>query len=147
MARFKIKYILIKWIINTVSLFIVVETIKGLDIIYGGLKGIFVLFLAAGMIGIINVFLKPMVLLLTLPLSIMTFGIFTLFINGILFAFAAFIVPGFRVTSIWGAIVGSLLFSIVSLICNMFIKSEANYYDNDNNDGDDEIKVEYKVLE
>ncbi len=124
-ARYKINFksLFTKWLINMIALFIVVKTIKGLSITTSGTEGFITLLITAAVIGVINAFIKPVVLVLTLPISVLTFGIFTLVLNGVMFALAGLLVPGFEVESLWGAIIGSLLFSLISLICSLFIKS------------------------
>jgi len=136
-SKFNIKSLLAKWAVNAIALLIVVKTIKGLNITAEGTDGLIVLFVAAAVIGIINAFLKPVVLLLTLPINILSFGLFTLIINAIMFGLAGYLVKGFEVTSFWGAIIGSIVFSIVSMIAGIFIRA-----------GDEEgIDVKYKVIE
>ncbi len=134
--KFNFRILIIKWIINAIALFVVVKTIKGLEIVNTGMDGFITLVITAAVIGIINTFLKPVLLLITLPLSIFTFGIFTVILNGFLFALAGFIVPGFKVTSFFGAIIGSLLFSLISFLCNVFLVSNKNY-----------TKVKYRIIE
>lgn len=128
--------LLTKWFINTVALFIVVKTIKGLEIVNSGTEGLITLIITSAVIGIINTFLKPILLFITLPLSIFTFGIFTVILNGTLFALAGFIVPGFKVTSFIGAIFGSLLFSIISFLCNIFLAGKVSH-----------TKVKYRIID
>lgn len=134
--KFNFKILFTKWLINTIALFIVVKTIKGLNITSSGVEGFFVLITTAAVIGIINTFIKPVLFIITLPFSIFTFGIFTVILNGALFALAAFFVPGFEVTSFLGAIIGSLLFSFISFICGLFIGSNNNF-----------SKTEYRIIE
>ena len=71
--------------------------------------------IAAVVIALINAFIKPVLLLLTLPINILTLGIFTLVINALLFMFVAYLVPGIEVSGFLSALVGSLLISIFSI--------------------------------
>lgn len=71
-------------------------------------------FLAALVIGFFNSVIKPALFLLTLPLTIFTLGLFTLFLNALLFYLAISIVPGVYVDSFWTALAGMLLFSVFS---------------------------------
>lgn len=71
-------------------------------------------FVAALVIAIINTFLKPILQLISLPLNILTLGLFSLFLNGALFLLAAWIVPGFGIVNIWWAILAALVFSFIS---------------------------------
>ncbi len=76
-------------------------------------KGVFVAFVVALVLGIINAFLKPILLILTLPINILTLGLFTLFINAGLILLVGKIVDGFYVSNIWWAMVFSLVLSVV----------------------------------
>ncbi len=70
--------------------------------------------LAALVIGLLNSIIKPFLLLLTLPLSILTLGLSALFLNALLFYVAVSIVPGVYVDSFWTALAGMLIFSVFS---------------------------------
>ena len=76
-------------------------------------NGIFVAFVVALVLGIINIFLKPILLILTLPINILSLGLFTLVINAFLVMLASRIVDGFYVSSIWWAMIFSLSLSII----------------------------------
>lgn len=65
---------------------------------------------------ILNLFLKPILILLTLPISIMTFGFFTLVINAFLIMLTAYIVPGFSIVSFWWALLFGIVLSLVNLV-------------------------------
>ena len=69
---------------------------------------------AAFVLGLINAFVRPLFVILTLPISVFTIGLFLLVINGLLLLLVDWIVPGFDVNGFWGAIAGSILISIVS---------------------------------
>lgn len=133
--KFSVQALIARWVVNTVALFVVVKTIKGLNITAQGMNGFWTLVATAAVIGIINAVIKPVLVFLTMPISILTFGIFTLLLNGAMFALAGWIVPGFQVTSFWGAILGSLLFSLITFIGGLFIGM---------NEG---VKVKYKVID
>ena len=113
--------ILIKWIINTVALFVVVKVIKGINLNATGLDAIVILAVTVAIIGIINAFIRPIILFLTLPLNILTFGLLTFLINGILFGLAGLLVKGFEITSLWSAVIGYIFFSIVSFLLTIII--------------------------
>jgi putative membrane protein len=77
--------------------------------------------ITAFVLGIINAILRPILVILTLPVTILTLGLFLLVINGLLLWLAAAIVPGFRVNGFWGAVLGSILISIVSWALTWFL--------------------------
>ena len=113
--------IMIKWIINTIALFFVVKVIKGVNLNVTGIDAIIILAVTAAVIGIINAFIRPIILFLTLPINILTFGLLTFIINGILFGLAGWLVKGFEITSLWSAVIGYIFFSIISFILTIII--------------------------
>ncbi len=111
-------YFLIKWAINTIALGIAVLIVKGITI-----SGVFSLIIASLVIGFLNASLKPIMLVLTLPLNILTMGMFTFVINTIMILITSQIVRGFDVSSFWAAFTASILMSIVSFMLNVFVGS------------------------
>jgi putative membrane protein len=77
------------------------------------------LLLATLVIGLLNVFLRPIIVLLTLPVTLLTLGLFTFVINGLMFYLAANLVSGFHVTGFGAAFIAALLFSLISSVLNM----------------------------
>ena len=71
--------------------------------------------IAAAVVALVNIFIKPVLVFLTLPINILTLGIFILVINALLFMFVAYLVPGVEVNGFWSAFLGALLLSILSL--------------------------------
>jgi putative membrane protein len=74
---------------------------------------------AAFILGIVNAVVRPILILLTLPLTVITFGFFLLIINGLMLGLVSYFVPGFYVSGLGGAIIGSILISIVSWILSI----------------------------
>ncbi len=72
----------------------------------------------AVIIGLINVFIKPLVMLLTLPINVVTLGLFTLVINALLLMLAGAISPGFEVEGFWSAFFGSIVLALFSIGVN-----------------------------
>jgi len=83
--------------------------------------GLYPALIAAFFLAIVNAVVRPILVLLTLPITILTLGIFIFVINASIFLFVASFVDGFTVTSFWSALVGSVLVSIVSGIANRFL--------------------------
>lgn len=77
--------------------------------------------IVALVLAIINAFIRPIVLILTLPLNIVTFGLFTFVVNALMLILASQIVPGFAISSFWAALLASILISAV----NTFVSSKA----------------------
>lgn len=74
---------------------------------------------AAFVLGLVNAFLKPLLVLLTLPLTLLSLGLFLLVINGVMLLAVAALVPGFEVHGLFGAMVASVLISFVSWILSL----------------------------
>ena len=71
--------------------------------------------IAAIVIALVNLFIKPILIFLTLPINILTLGLFILVINALLFLFVAYLVPGIEVDGFWSAFLGALLLTILSI--------------------------------
>ncbi len=107
---------LVRWSINLLALVTATKIIDGIRIQSLGM-GI----LAAGILGIVNAVIRPVVLLLTLPINLLTLGLFTLVINAALLMLVSDVVPGFIIESFWAAFLGALLISVISWALNIFI--------------------------
>lgn len=84
-------------------------------------ESVYTAIITAVILGLINVSIKPIVKILTLPISILTLGLFALIINGFFFWFVASFVEGFSVDGFWAAILGAIYMSIVSWLTSTFI--------------------------
>lgn len=107
---------LIKWFINIIALLVVIHVIAGVSI-----DNMQTVLVAALILGLLNSVLRPFILILTLPFTIMTLGLFTLFVNGFLFYLAAKFVKGFTVAGFWNAFWAALLFSVISSILSFML--------------------------
>jgi putative membrane protein len=114
-----VKTLLLKWAINTIALLVVVNVVSGISV-----NRWQTLLVGALVLGLLNAFLRPALLYLTLPVNILTLGLFTLVLNGLIFYLAAWLVKGFYVTGFWSSFVAALVFSIVSFLLNMLIRSD-----------------------
>ncbi|MGZ3579537.1 MAG: phage holin family protein [Syntrophales bacterium] len=108
--------ILIRWIILTLSIIIASYLLEGIHI-----SGFFSAFCAAAALGILNALFRPILLILTLPINVLTLGLFTFIINALMLKMASGIIPGFEVHGFWTAVIGSLIISIISWLLNSFI--------------------------
>ncbi|MFC1501630.1 phage holin family protein, partial [Elusimicrobiota bacterium] len=110
------KAFVIKWLIVSV-------TLKVVDAIFTGIaiESWSVVMLSALILVALNYFIKPLILLITLPINIISFGLFTLFINGFMFYLVSKIVHGFTIVSFASAFFGALIFSIVNVILNLLV--------------------------
>ena len=108
--------ILMRWLILTVAIIVTSYLLDGIRI-----EGFFSAIFSAALLGILNAFFRPILLVLTLPINIISLGLFTFVINAILLLMASGVIPGFTVSGFWTALFGSLLISLVSFILNTFI--------------------------
>lgn len=104
------------WLINTTALLIVVHLVSGISIDRWQTT-----FVASLVLGLLNIFIRPVLIILTLPVNILTLGIFTLFINGFMFHLAASLVQGFEVMNFGTAFLGAVVFSIITSLLNLLI--------------------------
>lgn len=104
--------LLINWLISTLVIFSAAYLLTGVEV-----KNFATALVVALVLGIINAILKPVLILLTLPINIITLGLFTLVINAVLIMLTTFIVPGFTVANFWWA----LLFGLVLSLVNSFL--------------------------
>jgi len=107
---------LLFWGINTLSLWVADDLFDG--IAFDSTKS---LFIAGLVLGIVNVFVKPILVILTLPLTIVTLGVFVLVINALMLLLVAWLVPGFMVSGFWAGFFVALFVSIFSFILNALL--------------------------
>ena len=110
--------LLAKWLVNSLALFAADYLVRGLTIydFWSGLA-------AAALLGIVNAIIRPVLILLTLPINIMTLGLFTLVINAFMLRFVAWLVGGVTITGFWAAFWGALVISLVSWFLSLFFDS------------------------
>jgi len=110
--------ILIRWLVLTVAILLASYLLSGIEI-----RGFISAFFAAAVLGILNALFRPLLIILTLPINILTLGLFTFIINAIMFKMVTVIVPGFEVHGFWTAIFGALIVSVISGLLNAFISN------------------------
>lgn len=98
-----------RWLINGVALLVVAHLIGGIHV-----SGVFAALVAAAIFGLVNAFIRPVFIVLTLPINILTLGLFTFVVNALMLWLTAAVVPGFDVYGFWAALGGSILLSLVS---------------------------------
>ncbi len=110
---------LVFWILNAVSLLAVAYLMPSIHV-----SGFTSALLAAAVIGLVNLLIRPILVLLTLPVTILTLGLFIFVINGLLFFFVGHILRGFEVQSLWSGILGALLYSLISWVLTALVLGE-----------------------
>jgi len=108
--------LILRLIILTLGVFVAAYLVPGINI-----AGYGAAIKAAILLGLLNIFIKPLLFLLTLPINILTLGVFTLIINGLLLWFVGAVVHGFSISGFFTAVLGSIVISILSILLNRFI--------------------------
>ena len=106
----------LRWSINLLALVVAGSMINGIRIESIGMSVV-----AAGILGLVNAVIRPVVLILTLPINLLTLGLFTLVINALMLELVAAVVPGFIIEGFWAAFWGALVISVVSWLVNLFV--------------------------
>jgi len=109
---------LIRWFVTTIAVFVAEKLIPGISCdSTGALLG------ATLLLGIINAFVRPLLLLLSLPFIIVTMGLFIFVVNALLLLLVSTIIPSFHVDGFWSAFWGAIIISLVSWILSSFFRS------------------------
>ncbi|OGG03783.1 hypothetical protein A2Z33_04830 [Candidatus Gottesmanbacteria bacterium RBG_16_52_11] len=101
--------ILANWLLDSLMLLVISLILPGFQI-----RSLAAALFAVIGIGLVNTLIKPLVLLVTLPLTFLTFGLFIFVINALMFLIVSRIVPGFDIDSVWTAVLGALLYSLLT---------------------------------
>lgn len=110
------KHLIVKVLINAAALMFTSNLIDGIYV-----DGFGSVLVAAIILGIVNAIIRPLLLVLTLPLNVLTLGLLTFVINGFMLKLAAAVVGGFDIVGMWPAIVGALVLSVVSTVLNWLV--------------------------
>ena len=103
--------IIVRWLLLAAALLLVAQLDAGVEV-----KGFGAAMIAALVLGLFNALLRPILVLLTLPVTVLTLGLFLFVINALMFYFAASVLEGFHVASFWAALLGSLLYTLCGLV-------------------------------
>jgi putative membrane protein len=101
--------LIVVWLLNALALLAVAYLMPSIHV--AGFSGALI---AAAVIGLVNMLIRPILVLLTLPVTVLTLGLFILVINGVLFFFVGSILKSFEVAGLWSGILGALLYSLIS---------------------------------
>src|SRR5690554_1569837 len=100
--------LLLVWLLNAVALLIVAYILPGITVASFGSA-----LIAALVLGLLNTLVKPVLILLTLPITVVTLGLFLLVLNALVFWFAGSILKGFQVAGFWWALAGAIVYSLI----------------------------------
>ena len=104
-------HLILRWLLNTIALFIVATVVPGFHY-----QSLVTLAIAALILGLLNAIVRPILFLLTLPITIVTLGLFLIVLNAAMLELTAWLVSGFRIESFGWACVGALVLALISLV-------------------------------
>jgi putative membrane protein len=111
--------LLARWVVNAAALLLVAYIYPGVHV-----ESFFAALIAALVLGLVNAFIRPLLVILTFPVTLLTLGLFLFVINALLFWFVAEVVKGFTVTGFGAALVGSILYSLITLLTSWLLFSK-----------------------
>lgn len=109
--------ILISWLVITIAVLVAAHLVPGIRVASFGSA-----LIGAAILGLVNAFVRPILVILTLPITILTLGLFLFVINALMFLLAGSVVHGFQVDSFWPALLGSLIVTVVSYIAHSVLR-------------------------
>ena len=107
---------LIRVLVNALAILFTAAVVPGIEV-----RGLLSALGAGLVLGLLNAVVRPILVILTLPLTLVTLGLFLFVLNGLCFWFASLLVKGFEVHGFWAAVFGALLVSVVSWILTAFL--------------------------
>jgi putative membrane protein len=110
--------LLARWIVNAAALLLVAYLYPGVQV-----ESFFAAAIAAVVLGLVNAVVRPILVILTFPVTLLTLGLFLFVINALLFWLVAEIVHGFAVSGFMAALIGSILYSVITLISSWILFS------------------------
>ncbi len=113
--------LIIRWVLNALALVATAWLMPGI-----GLDGFGAALITALVLGIVNAIIRPVILFFTLPLTIVTLGLFTLVINAVMLMITASAVDGFSVSGFWAAFFGSIIITIISGVLSSAVIDDDN---------------------
>jgi putative membrane protein len=117
--------ILVRWVVMTIAVLIAASIIPGFRI-----ESPLTAFIAAVLLSLLNAFVRPILIVLTLPINILTLGLFILIINGLLIGLVAWLLPDLQLSGFGAAFLGALVISVVSTLLNLMVGGKPEKRDN-----------------
>ena len=108
--------LLLGWLINAAAIFLLPYLLAAVNI-----KDFGTAMVVALIIGLLNTFIRPVLLLLTLPVNVLTLGLFTLVLNGLMFWVTSRLVDNFTITGFWWAVLAAVIYSVISSFISLVL--------------------------
>ena len=112
--------LLLVWLVNTAALLAVAYLMPSVTI-----ANFTTALVAAAVLGLVNAVIRPILVLLTLPVTVLTLGLFIFVINGLLFWMVASFLEGFHVTGFWSSVIGAIVYSLISWLLSALVLKNA----------------------
>jgi putative membrane protein len=112
-------YLLLRWIVNALVIYGLAYFLPGIDI-----TNYYMALLVVVVFALVNAIIGGLLKLLSLPITLLTLGLFALVINGLMFWLTAAFVPGFDIVGFWPAFVGALIYTVATALTNKLLKSK-----------------------
>jgi putative membrane protein len=113
--------LLLHWLINAGALFVLPRIFSTIEV-----KSFYIALIVAAVLGLLNAVVRPILILLTLPVTLLTLGLFIFVINALLLWFVSSFVAGFHVDGFWAAMWGAIVYSLITFILNALVFGEPN---------------------
>lgn len=111
---------LLRWVFNSLGLWVAARILSGNGITYNEAEGISLFLIAGFVLSLLNVILKPLIIILSLPAILLTLGLFTLVVNGVTVYLASKLVPGLEIT-FWAAILAGMIISLINYVLTSLV--------------------------
>ena len=109
--------LLLRWLLSAAALMLIAYYLPGVSV-----ASFYTALIAALVLGLVNALIRPIILTLTLPVNILTLGLFTLVVNALMFWLASTVVKGFSVAGFWPAFWGALIMTLVGWVMSALLK-------------------------
>jgi putative membrane protein len=119
MIHEKNMYLILRWLINALGLLGIAYLVPGIEV-----SSFYIALVLVVILGIVNALLGSLIKLLTLPLTILTLGLFNLVVNGLMFWLVSTFIDGFSVSGFWIAVLGALLYTVITTLTGWWLKKE-----------------------
>ena len=106
--------IIIRWLLLAAALLLVANVYAGVSV-----SGFGAAMVAALVLGLLNTLVRPVLVLLTFPVTLVTLGLFLFVINALMFWMASYVLDGFQVAGFWSALIGSVLYSLCAMVIDV----------------------------
>ncbi|MDP2632084.1 MAG: phage holin family protein [Candidatus Uhrbacteria bacterium] len=113
--------LILRWLINAVALLALTQILSGFEV-----SSFYIALIAALIIGLLNAVIRPLLIVLTLPINVLTLGLFTFVINALIIWFVSTFVSGFAIAGFWVALLAAIILWAVGVLTSWFIRATKN---------------------